>query len=77
MLIGLESDIWINGIWAQDKACPHQRELFSINRIELIQEKLTQHQCLNLTVNGVAERARTVDNWNHNPGLYQLSYSHH
>ncbi len=25
---------------------------------------------------GVAERARTVDNWNHNPGLYQLSYSH-
>ena len=27
--------------------------------------------------NGVANGARTHDNWNHNPGLYQLSYSHH
>ena len=27
--------------------------------------------------NGVADGARTHDNWNHNPGLYQLSYSHH
>ena len=27
-------------------------------------------------VNGVADGARTHDNWNHNPGLYQLSYSH-
>jgi hypothetical protein len=26
---------------------------------------------------GVADGARTHDNWNHNPGLYQLSYSHH
>jgi hypothetical protein len=25
----------------------------------------------------VADGARTHDNWNHNPGLYQLSYSHH
>ena len=25
---------------------------------------------------GVAEGARTLDNRNHNPGLYQLSYSH-
>ncbi len=25
---------------------------------------------------GVADGARTHDNWNHNPGLYQLSYSH-
>src|SRR5690606_19961897 len=27
--------------------------------------------------NGVAEGTRTPDNRNHNPGLYQLSYSHH
>ena len=27
--------------------------------------------------NGVANGIRTHDNWNHNPGLYQLSYSHH
>ena len=25
---------------------------------------------------GVADGARTHDNWNHNPGLYQLSYGH-
>ncbi|CDH08060.1 hypothetical protein XBO1_850046 [Xenorhabdus bovienii str. oregonense] len=25
----------------------------------------------------MANGARTHDNWNHNPGLYQLSYSHH
>src|SRR5664280_1860367 len=29
------------------------------------------------TRNGVADGARTHDNRNHNPGLYQLSYSHH
>ena len=27
-------------------------------------------------LNGVADGTRTRDNWNHNPGLYQLSYSH-
>jgi hypothetical protein len=26
---------------------------------------------------GVADGNRTHDNRNHNPGLYQLSYSHH
>ena len=26
---------------------------------------------------GVTDGARTRDNRNHNPGLYQLSYSHH
>ncbi len=28
-------------------------------------------------INGVANETRTRDNRNHNPGLYQLSYSHH
>jgi hypothetical protein len=28
-------------------------------------------------LNGVADGTRTHDNRNHNPGLYQLSYSHH
>ncbi len=27
--------------------------------------------------NGVTDGTRTHDNWNHNPGLYQLSYNHH
>ncbi len=26
---------------------------------------------------GVNDGIRTRDNWNHNPGLYQLSYIHH
>ena len=26
---------------------------------------------------GVNDGIRTRDNWNHNPGLYQLSYNHH
>jgi hypothetical protein len=30
-----------------------------------------------LQLNGVADGIRTHDNRNHNPGLYQLSYSHH
>ena len=25
---------------------------------------------------GVADGTRTHDDWNHNPGLYQLSYAH-
>lgn len=33
--------------------------------------------CTNLKFFGVADGARTHDNRNHNPGLYQLSYSHH
>ena len=28
-------------------------------------------------ITGVTDGARTHDNRNHNPGLYQLSYSHH
>ncbi len=35
-----------------------------------------QASCLGF-YGGVADGARTHDNWNHNPGLYQLSYSHH
>ena len=30
-----------------------------------------------LEISGVEDGARTHDNRNHNPGLYQLSYSHH
>jgi hypothetical protein len=31
----------------------------------------------NYGLNGVSEGARTLDNWSHNPALYQLSYTHH
>ncbi len=30
-----------------------------------------------LKKDGVIDGARTRDNWNHKPGLYQLSYNHH
>ncbi len=30
-----------------------------------------------IELNGVNDGARTHDNRNHNPGLYQLSYAHH
>ena len=42
-----------------------------------------QHFCLKCQVatqnrnNGVTEGDRTLDHRNHNPALYQLSYSHH
>ena len=32
---------------------------------------------LSLKEIGVNDGIRTRDNWNHNPGLYQLSYIHH
>jgi hypothetical protein len=35
------------------------------------------HNAVRLIEYGVADGARTHDNRNHNPGLYQLSYSHH
>ena len=35
--------------------------------------KAHKHWVVNI---GVADGARTHDNRNHNPGLYQLSYSH-
>ena len=34
-------------------------------------------KALKASKTGVADGARTRDHWNHNPGLYQLSYSHH
>ena len=35
------------------------------------------HNAVRLIKHGVADGARTHDNRNHNPGLYQLSYNHH
>jgi hypothetical protein len=44
-------------------------------------QKRLQAEACNLLIYcvffGVADGARTHDNRNHNPGLYQLSYSHH
>ena len=43
-------------------------------QVRLAPVGLIQHEQGN---NGVADGVRTHDNRNHNPGLYQLSYSHH
>lgn len=37
----------------------------------------TYKQCQAINFIGVNDGARTRDNRNHNPGLYQLSYAHH
>jgi hypothetical protein len=44
-------------------------------RAALITENLLKLNSVSL--NGVTDGARTHDNRNHNPGLYQLSYNHH
>ena len=41
-----------------------------------LNELLTLSDCCG-TEYGVAKGTRTLDNRDHNPGLYQLSYSHH
>ena len=48
------------------------------NRIQAILKKKKPCNSLNCKafLSGVADGARTHDNRNHNPGLYQLSYSH-
>ncbi len=40
-------------------------------------EKSRYKRLISIGILGVADGTRTHDNRNHNPGLYQLSYSHH
>jgi hypothetical protein len=46
-----------------------------MKRRHLLRRRLSD-RCKSL-IFGVADGTRTHDNRNHNPGLYQLSYSHH
>ena len=39
-------------------------------------KRVYKTSCKPFEFDGVADGARTHDNRNHNPGLYQLSYSH-
>ena len=50
---------------AQDRGmvCKEKSELKGLNSLSFL--------------NGVGDGTRTHDNRNHNPGLYQLSYTHH
>jgi hypothetical protein len=52
------------------------KHLVIVNNMLIPPTKKAPHLCEALKF-GVADGARTHDNWNHNPGLYQLSYSHH
>jgi hypothetical protein len=53
------------------------------DRLTPVPKKQNGYKLMHVTVcfyyefGGVADGARTHDNRNHNPGLYQLSYSHH
>ncbi len=40
-------------------------------------ESFRKRKQVTTKINGVANEIRTRDHRNHNPGLYQLSYSHH
>jgi hypothetical protein len=42
----------------------------------VVQATITPGLCKR-RINGVDDGTRTHDDWNHNPGLYQLSYTHH
>ena len=44
---------------------------------QLIKSQLLYQIELTAPKDGVDDGARTHDHWNHNPGLYQLSYIHH
>ena len=44
---------------------------------QLIKSQLLYQIELTAPGDGVDDGARTHDHWNHNPGLYQLSYIHH
>ena len=50
--------------------------LFRLTIVQPLNEKNRTYQKYGFYT-GVANGARTHDNRNHNPGLYQLSYSHH
>ena len=52
----------------------HQQSFSSITEMIKKIKELLQLELFNEF--GVADGARTHDNRNHNPGLYQLSYSH-
>jgi hypothetical protein len=56
---------------------PHQSSIRRFNYERMLQRK-EQEKCRKIYDKkyGVADGDRTRDNRNHNPGLYQLSYSH-
>ena len=65
-------------LWSQTRCATKLRYsptnvLFRLNR----NRKPYLLSKLGYRINGVANEIRTRDHRNHNPGLYQLSYSHH
>ena len=78
-------DFWINwnresGRWCKIRTCdpldPNQVR-YQAALITDINSSSFHLFWLITSKNGVAEGIWTLDNRNHNPGLYQLSYSHH
>ncbi len=54
-----------------------RKERLELSRREALEPKSSVSTNSTTPASGVNDGARTHDNRNHNPGLYQLSYAHH
>ena len=54
-----------------------RKERLELSRREALEPKSSVSTNSTTPASGVGDGARTRDNRNHNPGLYQLSYAHH
>ena len=53
-----------------------RKERLELSRREALEPKSSVYTNFTTSASGVDDGARTHDNRNHNPGLYQLSYAH-
>lgn len=54
-----------------------RKERLELSRPKALEPKSSVYTNFTTSASGVDDGARTHDNRNHNPGLYQLSYTHH
>lgn len=53
-----------------------RKERLELSRPKALEPKSSVYTNFTTSASGVDDGARTHDNRNHNPGLYQLSYAH-
>ena len=53
------------------------KKKLELSHHEALEHKSSMSNTSTTAASGVGDGARTRDNRNHNPGLYQLSYAHH
>jgi hypothetical protein len=54
-----------------------RKERLELSHLTALEPKSSVSTNSTTPASGVGDGARTRDNRNHNPGLYQLSYAHH